>query len=117
MRIRMLLIAVAAAGAVATAAPADAAPVFDEPGYSTCTATTPPGPDGNVDTVVNTCCANHGGVPEPTRFGMGCAAAAPDTADPDYRPTIVLPMRSDPNLPDESDLEELEKQPPLPPPP
>ena len=115
-RIGIVLTAAALSSAVLTAAPVQAAPVFNEPAYMTCTATTPPGPDGNVDAVVTDCCVNNGGLPEPTRFGLGCVAQL-DNPPPDYRPTIVMPMRADLNLPDDAALEELEKLPPLPPPP
>ena len=103
--------AVLAAGMLAIAPPAAAAPVFDEPGYSMCTATTYPSPDQTVDMVVTDCCVNHGGLPTPTNFGVGCVKQV-DNPSPDYRPTIVLPQR--PGDPSEQALEELDKLPPLP---
>lgn len=112
---RLLVVsAVVFAVGVAWVPSAHAAPVFDEPGYSTCTATTAPGPDQNVDVVVTDCCVDHGGLAVPTNYGLGCVKQV-DNPGPDYRPTIVMPMRGDPNMPDESSLEELDKLPPLPP--
>jgi hypothetical protein len=115
MRFLVVTAAVFAAGAI-WAPTAQAAPVFDEYGYSTCTATTLPGPDQDFDAVVTNCCVSHGGLTVPTNYGLGCVKQVDDPS-PDYRPTIVMPMHADPNLPDESSLEELEKLPPLPPPP
>lgn len=115
----MRLLAVAAsvlAAGVVLAPSAQAAPVFNEPGYSDCTATTMPGPDQNLDVVVTECCLNNGGLTAPTRFGLGCMRQM-DNPPEDYRPTIVMPMRVDPNMPDESALEELDKLPLLPLPP
>lgn len=114
MRLLVAAAAVFAAGAVWTPS-AHAAPVFDEPGFSACTATTVPGPDQNLDIVVTDCCLNHGGLTAPTRFGLGCVRQV-DNPPPDYRPTIVMPMRAEPGMPEESALEELDKLPPLPPP-
>jgi hypothetical protein len=111
MRLLIVTAAVFVAGAV-WAPFAQAEPTFDEQGYSDCTATTP----GDVDTVVTECCVNHGGLTQPTNFGLGCVKQM-DNPPPDYRPVIVMPMRFDPTMPDESSLEELEKLPPLPPPP
>lgn len=113
MRMAVVAAAVFAAGVVWAPA-AQAAPVFDEPGYSDCTATTVPGPDQNLDVVVTECCLNNGGLTAPTNFGLGCVRQV-DNPSPDYRPTIFMPMRADPNMPDESALEELDKLPLLPP--
>ena len=115
MRVIVVSAAVIAAGA-GWMPSAHAAPLFDEFGYSTCTATTAPGPDQNLDIVVTECCVNYGGLTVPTKYGLGCVKQM-DNPPPDYRPTIVMPMRADPNMPDEAALEELDKLPPLPPPP
>ncbi|MDT7754684.1 MAG: hypothetical protein QOH27_582 [Mycobacterium sp.] len=114
---RRALAATVALLAVGTPRLAQASPTFDEQGYSTCTATTIPGPDQNMDTIATTCCVDHGGTPTGTTYGMGCAAQV-DNPPEDYRPTIYMPTR--PSPPEEGDdpaLDELEKQPPLPPPP
>lgn len=111
MRGVVVCAAALAAGAFAIAPPAFAAPVFDEPGYSACTGTTYPRPDQTVDMVVTDCCVDNGGLPTPTHFGVGCVAQV-DNPAPDYRPTIVLPLR--PGDPGDQALEELEKLPPLP---
>jgi hypothetical protein len=97
-RLVLAVLAIAAA-CVTPGGVASAAPVFDVEGYSTCTATTTPGPDQDFDAVVSTCCAQNAGIPTPTRFGMGCVAPT-DGAAADYRPTIVLPMR--PAAPEDS---------------
>jgi hypothetical protein len=114
---RRALAATVALLAVGTPGLAQASPTFDEQGYSTCTATTIPGPDQNMDTIATTCCVDHGGTPTGTTYGMGCVAQV-DNPPEDYRPTIYMPTR--PSPPEEGDdpaLDELEKQPPLPPPP
>ena len=103
-------------GMAGPAAIAAAAPVFDDFGYSTCTATTDPGPDQSLDDVTTSCCVNHGGVPAGTTYGIGCVAQV-DNPPPDYRPTIVMPTRAAPLGEDEARLDELDKLPPLPPPP
>jgi hypothetical protein len=94
---RLVLPALAFAAACTTApcAVANASPVFDVDGYSTCTATTVPAPDQDFDAVTTACCVQNAGVPAPTRFGMGCVAPM-DGASADERPTIVLPMRPAP---------------------
>lgn len=100
--------------AVALWAAAPAGAVFDEPGFSLCTATTAPAPEQNFDMVSTDCCVKHGGVPAPTNYGMGCVAQV-DNPAPDYRPTIVLPSRPDPDATSgDPALDELEKLPPLP---
>jgi hypothetical protein len=103
-------------GMVAPAAIAAATPVFDDFGYSTCTATTDPGPDQSLDDVTISCCVNHGGVPATSTYGVGCVSQV-DNPPPDYRPTIVMPTRAAPPGEDDARLEELEKLPPLPAPP
>jgi hypothetical protein len=95
---------------------AHASPIFDDPGYSACTATTLPGPDQTTDDVTTKCCATHGGVPTGTTYGMGCVAQV-DNPPEDYRPTIYMPTRPSPPGDDDPALDELEKQPPLPGPP
>jgi hypothetical protein len=100
-------------GMAAPASIAAAAPMFDEFGYSTCTATTDPGPEQSFDDVTATCCVDHGGVPAGTAYGLGCVAQV-DNPPPDYRPTIVMPTRAAPPGADDARLEELEKLPPLP---
>jgi hypothetical protein len=96
---------------------AHASPTFDDPGYSACTATTLPGPDQTTDDVTTKCCATHGGIPTGTTYGMGCVAQV-DNPPTDYRPTIYMPTRpSPPGEGDDPAFDELEKQPPLPPPP
>jgi hypothetical protein len=100
-------------GMAAPASIAAAAPAFDDVGYSTCTATTDPGPDQTLDDVTTTCCVNHGGVPAGTSYGIGCVAQV-DNPPPDYRPTIVMPTWPAPPGEDDAQLEELEKLPPLP---
>jgi len=102
-----LVMGMAAPLSIAAAAP------FDDAGYSTCTATTDPGPDQSLDDVTTTCCVNHGGVPAGTVYGVGCVAQV-DNPPPDYRPTIVMPTRGAPAGEDDPRLEELEKLPPLP---
>lgn len=110
---RVAPVVTATAAMLWSAAPAHAAPVFDEPSYYACTATTAPPPDGNFDVVVTDCCAHYGGLPTPTNYGVGCVAQV-DNPPPDYRPTIVLPMRPSQESPDDIGLGELEKLPPLP---
>ncbi len=75
---------------------ASATPVFDVDAYSTCTATTAPGPDQDFDAVVTACCVSHAGVPAPTSYGLGCAAPMDAASSVDERPVIVLPMRPAP---------------------
>jgi hypothetical protein len=109
--------AMATLAIVVAPASASASPIFDEQGYTTCTETTPVGSDQEMDAVATKCCANHGGIPTPSRYGMGCVAQV-DNPPEDYRPTIIMPTW--PGPPAEGDdpaLDELEKQPPLPPPP
>lgn len=103
--------AVLAVSAFAAAPAAIAAPVFDEPGYTACTGTTMPAPEQTFDMVVSDCCVTHGGLPTPTNYGLGCVRQM-DNPPPDYRPTIVLPVR--PADPNDAALEELEKLPVLP---
>jgi hypothetical protein len=82
---------------------ANATPVFDVDAYSTCTATTAPGPNQDFDAVVSACCVSHAGVPAPTNYGLGCAAPMDAASAVDERPVIVLPMRpastEDPDVP------------------
>lgn len=87
------------------------AAAFDDWAYSTCTATSGIAPGANFDGVSSQCCVDHGGVPTPTSYGMGCAAPVADPA-PDYRPVIYMPTlpASDGDL----SADELLKQPPLP---
>jgi hypothetical protein len=113
MRPVRVLVAVGAVCAVGQVGVADAW-AFDDWAYSTCTSTTPPGPDG-FDAVSSKCCADHGGTPTPTSYGMGCTANVVNPG-PDYRPTIYMPTL--PAAPgDDGDLtaDELAKLPPLPP--
>jgi len=77
-----LVIGMAAPASIATAAPA-----FDDVGYSTCTATTDPGPDQTLDDVTTTCCVNHGGVPAGTTYGIGCVAQV-DNPAPDVKEAL-----------------------------
>jgi hypothetical protein len=94
-----------------------ASPAFDEQGYSLCTATSGVGPDGDLDAVATKCCADHGGIPTPSRYGMGCVAQV-DNPPEDYRPTIIMPTWPHPGDDlDDPAMDELAKQPPLPPPP
>jgi hypothetical protein len=103
--------------AVAAPALAHASPPFDEQGYSLCTATTLPGPDRDSDAITTKCCADHGGVPTGTTYGVGCIAQV-DNPPEDYRPTIYMPTRpAPPGEGDDPAFDELEKQPPLPAPP
>ena len=105
-------VAVCAAGQ-AGIAPASA--VFDEPGYSLCTATRTPAPDQNIDVVATACCVENAGVPATTTYGVGCVAPVENPPE-DYRPTIVMPTRPAP--PGEEDgavYDELMKLPPAPP--
>jgi hypothetical protein len=118
-RVRGLAATIVALTMCAAGAPglAHASPTFDEQGYSACTATTNPGPDQDVDAVTTKCCATHGGIPTGTTYGMGCVAQV-DNPPEDYRPTIYMPTRpSPPGEGDDPAFDELEKQPPLPPPP
>ncbi|WP_319456700.1 MULTISPECIES: hypothetical protein [unclassified Mycobacterium] len=105
----LALVAVGATGGVA-----HASPNFDDFGYSTCTATTVPGPDQTFDDVATACCVNHAGVPAATTYGIGCVAQV-DNPPPDYRPTIFMPTRPGPPGEGDATLDELDKLPPLPP--
>jgi hypothetical protein len=105
----LALVAVGATGGIA-----HASPTFDELGYSTCTATTVPGPDQTFDDVATACCVSHAGVPAATTFGIGCVAQV-DNPPPDYRPTIFMPTRPGPPGEGDATLDELDKLPPLPP--
>ncbi|MDX1889653.1 hypothetical protein [Mycolicibacterium sp. 050158] len=105
-RISMPLLAVTAAWVLAPLAPANAAPAFDVEAYSTCTATTLPGPGQDFDSIVTECCVRNAGVPAPTNYGMGCVAT-PDAASADERPTIVLPTRPVPPEKGDGDLDGL----------
>lgn len=106
---RRLATAALAFAAVCTAAPygvANATPTFDVDGYSDCTATAVPGPDGNVDGIATDCCIQQAGIPTDTRFGVGCVAPM-DNPAPDYRPTIILPTRPVPPEENQEALDEL----------
>lgn len=87
-------------------------PVFDEVGYSTCTAVAP-APVLDRDAVATTCCVDNGGVPFGTRYGVGCVKQVVDP-EPDYRPTIYMPTWPSEIGPDDAALDELAKLPPLP---
>lgn len=102
-------------GVAGPAAICAAAPVFDDVGYSTCTASTNPSPNQTVDDVATSCCVNHGGVPASTMYGIGCMAQV-DNPPPDYRPTIVMPTWAAPPGEDDARLDELDKLSPLLPP-
>lgn len=88
-------VAVVAVCAAGQAGIAPASAVFDEPGYTLCTATTTPAPDQNFDTVATACCVQNAGVPASTTYGVGCVAPV-ENPPADYRPTIVLPSRPTP---------------------
>ncbi|MDV3130384.1 hypothetical protein M1247_36165 [Mycobacterium sp. 21AC1] len=108
-------VAVVAACAAGQAGIALASAVFDEPGYTSCTATTLPAPDQNFDTVATTCCVDNAGIPANTTYGVGCVAPIENPPE-DYRPTIVMPSRpTPPGEGDDAALDELMKQPPAPP--
>ena len=105
-RLVVPVVVFAAACAVGPCGIANASPVFDVDAYSTCTATTAPGPDQDIDGVVTTCCVQHAGVPAPTNYGMGCVAPM-DGASADERPLIVLPTRPVPPEDADTDLNDL----------
>src|SRR6478609_8123518 len=111
LAVALAMVSVGAGGGIA-----QASPTFDDFGYSTCTATTAPGPDQNFDDVTTACCVQHAGVPTPTTYGIGCVAQV-DNPAPDYRPTIYLPSRPAPPGEGDAALDELDKLPPLPEPP
>jgi hypothetical protein len=70
-------------------------PKFNVDGYTTCTATTAPTPDQDYDGMVSACCVQNAGVPTSTKYGMACVAAT-ENQSADFRPTIVLPYRPQP---------------------
>jgi hypothetical protein len=118
VRSRRPLIAALGSLVMGVAGPATicaAAPLFDDIGYSTCTASTNPSPDQSLDDVTTSCCVNHGGVPASTMYGIGCVAQV-DNPPPDYRPTIVMPTWAAPPGEDDARLDELDKLSPLLPP-